>query len=157
MRLLDPRLRRVLDSGDVCQSVLASFFVRAAAGQYELENAHDLLKLLVSMARKKSAEAARRQYQQRRDVRRHEGLGELEHPDRQVDSPSQLAACAEIVQRVNEILTSEEQQIVHMRREGSSWKEIADAVGGTADGRRVQMARVADRICDTLGLGELNV
>src|SRR6516225_7135137 len=30
-RLRDPRLRRAFDSLDVCQSVLASFFVRAAA------------------------------------------------------------------------------------------------------------------------------
>ena len=36
-RLGDRRLRRVLDSMDVCQSVLASFFVRTAAGQYDLE------------------------------------------------------------------------------------------------------------------------
>ena len=37
MRLADSRLRRVLDSMDLCQSVLASFFIRAAAGQYDLE------------------------------------------------------------------------------------------------------------------------
>lgn len=37
LRLGDPRLRRVLDSMDICQSVLASFFVRAAVGQYDLE------------------------------------------------------------------------------------------------------------------------
>jgi RNA polymerase sigma-70 factor (ECF subfamily) len=34
-RLTDPELRRLLDSMDICQSVLASFFVRAA-GQYDL-------------------------------------------------------------------------------------------------------------------------
>jgi hypothetical protein len=32
MRLTDPRLRRQFDSVDICQSVLASFFVRAVAG-----------------------------------------------------------------------------------------------------------------------------
>ena len=32
----DPRLCRLLDSVDVSQSVLASFFVRAALGQYDL-------------------------------------------------------------------------------------------------------------------------
>ena len=33
-RLSDPRLRRLFDSLDISQSVLASFFVRAASGQY---------------------------------------------------------------------------------------------------------------------------
>src|SRR5689334_8009854 len=36
VRLTDTRLRAALDSMDVCQSVLATFFVRAALGQYEL-------------------------------------------------------------------------------------------------------------------------
>jgi len=44
---------------DICQSVLASFFVRAALGQYELETPGHLLKLLVSMSRKKLIDHAR--------------------------------------------------------------------------------------------------
>ena len=36
-RLADSRLARLMDSMDICQSVLASFFLRAAAGQYDLE------------------------------------------------------------------------------------------------------------------------
>ena len=49
-RLLDSRLRRQFDSMDICQSVLASFFVRAAMGQYEIATPDDLLKLLAQMA-----------------------------------------------------------------------------------------------------------
>ena len=37
-RLSDPALRRQFDSMDICQSVLASFFLRAAAGQYDLHD-----------------------------------------------------------------------------------------------------------------------
>src|SRR5271165_5358652 len=70
MRLADSRLRRVLDSMDVCQSVLASFFVRVAAGQYDLERPEQLVRLLVSMTRNKLASAARDQHRQRRDQRR---------------------------------------------------------------------------------------
>src|SRR4051794_13645581 len=70
VRLSDPRLRRVLDSQDICQSVLASFFVRAAAGQYELEGPDDLVRLLVVMARKKLAFQARKERAQCRDNRR---------------------------------------------------------------------------------------
>src|SRR5262245_28986230 len=61
LRLEDQRLRRVFDSMDICQSVLASFFVRSAAGQYDLEQPEQLLNLLVRMARNKLASAARGQ------------------------------------------------------------------------------------------------
>jgi hypothetical protein len=45
LRLRDPCLGRLCDSMDVCQSVLASFFVRAALGQYDLNSTDQLLRL----------------------------------------------------------------------------------------------------------------
>src|SRR5207249_4424725 len=92
-RLADSRLGRVFDSMDICQSVLASFFLRAAAGQFDLEQPEQLLKLLVSMARNKLALQARAQQRQRRDYRRIQP-GALE--DKQIASdeptPSVLVA-----------------------------------------------------------------
>ena len=38
VRLTDARLRRLIDSVDICQSVLAGFFVRTAAGQYDVQS-----------------------------------------------------------------------------------------------------------------------
>src|SRR5262245_62756635 len=66
----DRRLSRAFDSIDVCQSVLASFFARAATGQYDLESSEQLVKLLMSMARNKLASLARREQRLRRDARR---------------------------------------------------------------------------------------
>src|SRR5437588_7544445 len=60
-RLVDARLGAVLDSMDICQSVLASFFVRTASGQFELDGPEDLVKLLVTMARNKLASQARKE------------------------------------------------------------------------------------------------
>src|SRR4051794_37932262 len=60
-RLRSARPRRDFDSMDICQSVLAIFFVRAAAGQYELQQPSDLIKLLLTMTRNKLAEQLRRQ------------------------------------------------------------------------------------------------
>src|SRR4051794_12659996 len=60
VRLFDGRIRRVHDADDICQSVLASFFVRLALGQYELESSGDLIKLLGSMARNKIIDKSRR-------------------------------------------------------------------------------------------------
>ena len=50
MRFNDPRMRHVVDSMDVCQSVLGSFFLRAASGQYDLERPEQLVRLLVIIA-----------------------------------------------------------------------------------------------------------
>src|SRR5947209_14849908 len=72
LRLQDPRLRRVFDSMDICQSVLASFFLRAAAGQYDLEEPGQLIALLFRMAQHKLAHQVARQQAARRDVRRHQ-------------------------------------------------------------------------------------
>src|SRR4051812_987781 len=79
MRLRSPHLRAVLDSMDICQSVLKSFFLRAAAGQFSIDRPEDLRKLLVQMACNKSLEAARREYAQKRDARRSVGLGDEAH------------------------------------------------------------------------------
>src|SRR2546425_4632263 len=70
VRLSDPALRRLLDSMDICQSVLANFFVRAASGQFQLETADQLVKLLVTMARNKLTNYALQQRAARRDQRR---------------------------------------------------------------------------------------
>ena len=58
-RLADSRLVRVLDSMDICQSVFASFFVRTAAGQFDIDKPDQLLRLLVAIARNKLAKQAR--------------------------------------------------------------------------------------------------
>ena len=67
LQMRDPRLRRILDSMDVCQSVLASFFLRAATGQYDLNQPAQLLRLLAVMARNKVASQARTSYVTRRE------------------------------------------------------------------------------------------
>jgi RNA polymerase sigma-70 factor (ECF subfamily) len=67
LHLEDRRLYRLFDSMDVCQSVLVSFFLRAAAGQYDLERPEQLVRLLITMTRNKLASAARQHHRQRRD------------------------------------------------------------------------------------------
>src|SRR4051794_13517688 len=61
IRLHDGHMQRVLDSMDICQSVLGNFFARVAVGQFELDKPAQLLKLLVTMARNKLIDKARQQ------------------------------------------------------------------------------------------------
>src|SRR5260370_8875880 len=69
-RLRDSQLRRVLDSMDISQAVLTSFFVNVALGRYELASPEDLLQLLTSMAHHKLTDEGRKQQAGRRDQRR---------------------------------------------------------------------------------------
>jgi RNA polymerase sigma factor (sigma-70 family) len=155
LKLHDPSLHRVLDSVDICQSVMASFFVRAAAGEYELNQPLQLLRLLISMARNKVAEAARRQRAQRRDSRRVAGLGVEElDPAGAQSTPSRVAEAKELLNLVRDKLTGEERRLADMRALGHEWNAIAAELGGTADGRRMQLTRALDRVMRELGLEE---
>ena len=73
VRLTDPRLRRFVDSADICQSVLANFFIRVRIGEFDLRQPDQLLHLLLTMARNKVLDKARRQQARKRDQRRIEG------------------------------------------------------------------------------------
>jgi RNA polymerase sigma-70 factor (ECF subfamily) len=153
--LEDRRLSRLFDSLDVCQEVLASFFVRAAAGQYDLERPEQVVRLLVTMARNKLADAARREGRQRRDVRRHAGgAGDLEQVAAADETPSEIVAGRELLEEARRRLSDEERRLAELRQQGLGWAEIAAKVGGTAQARRVQLARATDRVLRELGLEE---
>src|SRR5262249_3916809 len=110
-RLSDPRLNRLFDSMDICQSVLASFFVRAAAGQFDLDEPAQLLKLLVAMARKKLAFQVRKQHYQRRDNRRAVGGVEELQVEGDAPTPSRVVAGQELLEQFRQRLNAEERQL----------------------------------------------
>jgi RNA polymerase sigma-70 factor (ECF subfamily) len=156
LHLEDRRLCRLFDSMDVCQSVLKSFFFRTAAGQYDLDTPEELQRLLVRMARNKLASAARGQHRLRRDQRRAAagGAARLEGVADAAPTPSQVAAGKELLERFRQALSEEERQLAELRREGLAWADIAARLGGTAQARRMQLARAVERVARALGLGE---
>jgi RNA polymerase sigma-70 factor (ECF subfamily) len=153
MRLSDPRLRRVFDSMDICQSVLASFFVRAASGQYDLDEPGQLRQLLIGIARNKVAFQARRQRAQRRDHRRNVG-GEAAKLEAAAaaPSPSRQLAGEELLREFRGRLSEQERRLADLRAEGRQWAEIAADVGGTPQAVRKQLARAVERVVKELGL-----
>jgi RNA polymerase sigma-70 factor (ECF subfamily) len=146
LRLRDPRLRRLVDDADVCQSVWLSFFVRARLGEYDLANPNELVRLLAGIARNKVAAHARRHSAGRRDFRRAAGLGGAEAIAARDASPSSVVAGLELAREVRARLNDEERSIADLRAAGRKWTEIAEALGGTADARRVQLQRAAGRV-----------
>jgi len=155
LRLRDPRLRRVFDSMDICQSVLASFFARAGSGGFELGRREDLIGLLMAMTRNKLVRRVRHERAHRRDGRRLAAGGpEVLELIADEPSPSRLFAGAELLQEVSNRLSVEERQLAEWRAEGRRWSEIVSEVGGTAEGRRKQLARALGRVVHELGLDE---
>jgi RNA polymerase sigma factor (sigma-70 family) len=154
MRLRDPRLRRVLDSTDVCQSVLASFFVRAAAGQFELDRPEQLLRLLAVMARNKLAGQARRSYVTRRHV------GDEASPESRLldpgPGPNQLATWRDLLGAVRGKLSDEERRLADLRACSRGWEQIAAEVGGSPDALRKKLSRALDRVARQLGLDDFD-
>ena len=157
LRLSDPRLRRLFDSMDICQSVLASFFVRAALGHYDLEEPGQLVKLLVGLARNKLAFHVRHERRQRRDHRRLEAVGEKQlEAAGACPSPSQQIAARELLQAFRGRLSAEERVLADRRAQGHAWAEIAAEMGGTPQARRKQLARAVERAAQQLGLDEVS-
>jgi RNA polymerase sigma factor (sigma-70 family) len=151
--LRDPFLRRTFDSMDICQSVMSSFFLRAALGEYDLDRPEDLIRLLISMTRNKVVDATRRQRAQRRDHRRATSL-EAVDVAASTPSPSQVVEGRELLAAFRVRLTDEERQLADLRGQGREWAEIAREVGGTPDGRRKQLTRAIARVSRELQLDE---
>jgi RNA polymerase sigma-70 factor (ECF subfamily) len=151
-RLTDPDLRRVLDSLDISQSVLASFFVRAAAGQYDLNSPRQLVRLLAVMARNKLL----RQVERLRAGRRGGGrcpVSDAEVPD-PVPDPHRVAAARELLQELRSRLSEQERWLADQRALGRSWADIAAEAGQNADALRLRLSRAVDRVARELGLDD---
>jgi hypothetical protein len=116
VRLTDPRLRR--------RSVLASFFVWAAAGQFELKNPHQLGGLLVKMTRNNTSQ------------------------DRSARPPD--GSCFRSFLIVSTLGSGNRSRGAR----GSVCAGIARELGGTPQGSRLRLLRAIDRLATDLGLAD---
>ncbi len=155
IKMTDRRMAQLFDSVDVCQSIWSSFFVRVAAGQYDLQSPERLAKLLSSMAKNKLASQARRHHAEKRDVDRmdHNCKELAVFPD-QRENPSVWLQAKELYQKIQESMSEEERTMSELRRAGLTWEAVAKNLGGTAQARRMQFDRAADRVISLLGLNE---
>lgn len=154
IHLRDPRLRQVLDSMDVCQSVMASFFVRTALGQYELDSPDQLIRLLTTIARNKLAGQVQRNLSQRRDVRRQAGDEHCAVVLDRASDPAEQASARELLEKVRERLDDRERYLAQQRSLGRSWGELAEELGATDVALRKKLTRALDRVMGELGLDD---
>jgi RNA polymerase sigma factor (sigma-70 family) len=155
--MLNARLRRALDSLDICQSVMASFFVRAALSQYHFDTPAQLVQLLVSMARNKVADQVRHEQAGRRDNRRVEpgDVRDIEVKAREA-SPSQHVAARDLLEEFRRRMSTEERFLADQRGLGREWQDIAAEVGGRPDALRKKLDRALGRIARELGLDDFD-
>ena len=157
MRLGRNRLQRVLDSEDICQSVMANFFHRVISGQFELDTPEQLLRLLATMARHHVIKKAEFHQAQCRDIRRIISSDEAE--ETAVDpngTPSLMVANQEIMSKLRINFTDQEQQLLDARIAGRSWNEIAEEEGSPVDRLRKRLTRALARAVQTFGTDETN-
>lgn len=156
VKLNDPRLRRVCDSMDICQSVLGNFFVRVSAGQFDLESPDQLLKLLSTMIRNKVTDVARRQTAERRNQGRilATPVDEFDLHGAN-DTPSQIVSAREMAEAAQQKFAPDERTIVQRRADGQNWDDIARELGGTPEALRKKMTRAMDRVAKELGLDDV--
>jgi RNA polymerase sigma-70 factor (ECF subfamily) len=151
LRLTDAHLRRVLDSSDICQSVMANFFVRVAAGQFDLDSPEQLVRLLTTMARNRLLNHAEREKAGRRDGRRlRAGDAALEAVADRRATPSQVAAGKDLLRRACALLSDEERRLAQLRADGQGWAEIARQFRGSPEALRKRLARALERVREQL-------
>jgi RNA polymerase sigma-70 factor (ECF subfamily) len=157
VRLTDTRLRRVLDSMDITQSILANFFVHAALGEFELETPEQLLHLLVTMARNKLRDRVRWEHRARRDQRRllagnDQALQAIADHE---PTPSRIVADQELLEKVRGRLSDEERYLAEQRALGRDWAEIAAERGSSPEALRKRLMRGISRAVQKLGMEEI--
>jgi RNA polymerase sigma factor (sigma-70 family) len=153
VRLMDRKLQRLVDADDICQSVLGSFFVRTALGQYALAGEADLLKLLATMVRNKIASKERRRVLEKREERQI-AVDELARHGTG-PAPSEQLVFDELLREADRLLSPDERELIALRKQGLEWSEVAARLGGRPEGLRKRFARTVDLVVQKLGLNEV--
>jgi len=145
------RLRHDLGSGDVCQSVFKSFFLRLKHGRFELNQPKDMEKLLNSMIRFKIATHARRHAVTFREIL--EGELPIDRADPRPD-PERIVADQDLSETILKLFSMDELEILNRRLDEQTWTEIAAALGGSAQALRKKLERAFQRVRAEPGLRE---
>jgi DNA-directed RNA polymerase specialized sigma24 family protein len=146
LRPWESKLRKIFDSNDICQSVLAWFFLKNATQRYDLSSPDNLCSLLRIMVRN------RVHYRVRQSKKASQVQSFAAEPTSTGVSPEDAIAEKEFLETVFRKFSPEEADLARRRMHGASWDEISSDVGGTPDARRMQLARAATRLAQELAL-----
>jgi RNA polymerase sigma-70 factor (ECF subfamily) len=129
---LDARIRQKVDPEDILQSVLKSFFVRHASGEFDLANWDSLWALLTVLTLRKCGYRTRHFRAARRDVQR-ERVPPAPDEDAHASwlaiardpTPEEAAQLAEAVEQLFRGLDERDRQVVELSLQGYKAAEIS--------------------------------
>ena len=153
-RLTDSRLQRLMDSADVSQSVFLRLFRGLREGNLQVQEPEQLRALLVTIARNRLRDRARRVQADRRGgkwVREAFDLPAYRAVSSEED-PRQVVENRDLRQSLAEELRGQERRVFHRWLAGKTWAEIAQELGGTREGLRKRLARALASASARLGL-----
>jgi DNA-directed RNA polymerase specialized sigma24 family protein len=149
-------IRRGADPSDVYQSVMKSFFFRAALGQYDISTPNQLLALLKRIAKNKVVDMAR-------SPERRITIVSVAGPDRvgiepadPTKGPASNIMWKELYQKVRDRFSEAERRVSDLRANGQTWEEVGAELGEKADAVRMRLERALKRIGREMNLEELS-
>jgi RNA polymerase sigma-70 factor (ECF subfamily) len=132
-RQLPRLLRSRFDSLDFLQSVWGSFFRRMRSGPVTFEDPRYLVTFLARVARNKVVDQYRRASSEKHDMKREEPLVAGGSPPREFvadqDSASEVAEANEAFGRLRDLLPAGRREILGLKVEGLSCREIGRRLG----------------------------
>jgi RNA polymerase sigma factor (sigma-70 family) len=151
-RLRIPGARRVADSSDICQLVLASFLVGSAVGRYSVDDSSAMKKFLAAIAKRRAIDLTRKPELRKPSVPVvGPGVKGVDPVD-QGTSPSVQLEFRELIEKADRLMTKNEKAIAEMRKDGLTWEQIGQRLGKTSDAVRKAYDRAFERIMRELGL-----
>jgi DNA-directed RNA polymerase specialized sigma24 family protein len=149
-RLARLGLLHLVDPLDVCQTVLVGFFARLTATWPPVDSTEQLTAFLLTIARNKIADEARRNAAGRRfhQDRTADPLGNVVSP---APSPGAVVAGNELYELARRLLTAEELELLEDRLGGAAWGAIAAHRGIPAGVLRQKLSRAVRRVRRRLG------
>jgi RNA polymerase sigma factor (sigma-70 family) len=146
-----------VDPEDIAQSVFRTFFIRARQGQFQIEEADDLCKLLARITVHKTFRQIAFHKRAKRDTHVETGEPQEMLLNRLASGPTPQEAAAFVDQLENFLgkLQPIERQILELRMEGHNNLEIADKLG--ISDRKIR--RLGERIrglAENLGMKDLH-
>lgn len=128
---LSGRLAARVDAEDVVQSAYRSFFLRARAGQFELQQSGDLWRLLARITLRKLYRQAEHHTAARRSIAREQistGESEVGIAARE-PTPAEAAALADELAHAMQSMSPLERRVLELRLQDHTIDEIASQLG----------------------------
>ena len=134
LRLLDGRARRAVDTADILQSLLKDFLEREGADGAALSSGR-LRAYLTAAAQYKIAAKVRK------ERRRTADLDEIPEPQSRESPAAKQADDRDLIDAIRLRLDTANRRLLDLSRQGRTWRQIANEIGGHPDTLRIQLRR----------------